>query len=318
MSTGGSVGVANPSVGGSSGLENQYVVDGVNITNGGYGALGSYFDRVRFARQGTPYDFMQEVQVKTGGYEAEFGQATGGVINVVTKSGSNAFRGSAFAYVRPHSLESALQYRPEHRGNRQHRRIAIERRRRHVGRTWACTTVCFFRRRSIPSGRRQPSLRRKAFHSMRSATSIATGASRTMRQREPGRSRRRHRFDASVFGDPATGPAGPQRSSALLNQTTSAYSSLEYGGHNQIVHYDGVLNRHFLVDASFGRALNRILETPAVNDWQIRDLRVTPRGSYRAVSASMKPATAATTGRSRPRRRTISVRAWRTSGALRF
>ena len=69
---------------------------------------------------------------------------------------------------------------------------------------------------------------------------------------------------------------GPQRSGALLNQTTSGYSSLEYGGHNQIVHYDGILSRHFLVDASFGRALNRIIETPSVDDWQIRDFRVTP------------------------------------------
>jgi hypothetical protein len=48
--------VANPSVGGSSGLENQYVVDGVNITNGGYGALGSYSivsDRPATARRMT-------------------------------------------------------------------------------------------------------------------------------------------------------------------------------------------------------------------------------------------------------------------------
>jgi hypothetical protein len=35
-------GRANPSIAGGSGLENQYVVDGVNITNSGYGALGSY------------------------------------------------------------------------------------------------------------------------------------------------------------------------------------------------------------------------------------------------------------------------------------
>ncbi|HEX7794160.1 MAG TPA: TonB-dependent receptor, partial [Vicinamibacterales bacterium] len=87
VSTGGNVGVANPSIEGSSGLENQYVVDGVNITNGGYGALGSYSVVFGSLGNGTPYDFMQEVQVKTGGYEAEFGQATGGVINVVTKSG---------------------------------------------------------------------------------------------------------------------------------------------------------------------------------------------------------------------------------------
>ena len=107
VSTGGAVGVANPSVEGSSGLENQYVVDGVNITNGGYGALGSYSIVFGSLGNGTPFDFMQEVQVKTGGYEAEFGQATGGVINVVTKSGSNALRGSAFGYARPLGLESS-------------------------------------------------------------------------------------------------------------------------------------------------------------------------------------------------------------------
>ena len=43
-------------------------------------------------------DFIQEVQVKSSGYNAEFGGATGGVINVITKSGSNAFRGSVGTY----------------------------------------------------------------------------------------------------------------------------------------------------------------------------------------------------------------------------
>jgi outer membrane receptor for ferrienterochelin and colicin len=106
VSSGGTIGSANPSVSGSSGLENQYVVDGVNITNGGYDALGSYSIIFGSLGNGTPYDFMQEVQVKTGGYEAEYGQATGGVINVVTKSGSNDLRGSAFGYARPTKLES--------------------------------------------------------------------------------------------------------------------------------------------------------------------------------------------------------------------
>jgi len=51
VSSSGTAGAANPSVSGSSGLENEYVVDGVNITNGGYGALRLVFDRLRFARQ---------------------------------------------------------------------------------------------------------------------------------------------------------------------------------------------------------------------------------------------------------------------------
>ncbi len=43
-------------------------------------------------------DFIQEVQVKSSGYNAEFGGATGGVINVISKSGTNAIRGSAGVY----------------------------------------------------------------------------------------------------------------------------------------------------------------------------------------------------------------------------
>lgn len=55
--------------------------------------------------QATPFDFVQEVQVKTGGYEAEFGQSMGGIVNVITKSGSNEVRGSGFAYFQPSAFE---------------------------------------------------------------------------------------------------------------------------------------------------------------------------------------------------------------------
>ena len=89
VSSSGTAGNANPSIAGGSGLDNQYVIDGVNVTNQGYGALGSYSIIFGSLGNATPFDFMQEVQVKTGGYEAEFGQSTGGVVNVITKSGSN-------------------------------------------------------------------------------------------------------------------------------------------------------------------------------------------------------------------------------------
>jgi hypothetical protein len=101
VSSSGSAGSANPSISGGSGLDNQYVVDGVNVTNQGYGALGSYSIIFGSLGNATPFDFIKEVQVKTGGYEAEFGQSTGGVINVVTKSGANNLRGSVFGYTRP-------------------------------------------------------------------------------------------------------------------------------------------------------------------------------------------------------------------------
>ena len=43
-------------------------------------------------------EFVQEVEVKTGGYQAEYGRALGGVVNVITKSGGNEFHGDAFVY----------------------------------------------------------------------------------------------------------------------------------------------------------------------------------------------------------------------------
>ena len=61
------------------------------MTNTGYGGLGSYSGTFGSLGNATPYDFVKEIQVKTGGYEAEFGQATGGVVNVVTKSGTTSF-----------------------------------------------------------------------------------------------------------------------------------------------------------------------------------------------------------------------------------
>src|SRR5262249_50529173 len=105
VSSSGSAGQANPSISGGSGLENQYAVDGVSVTHQGYGALGSYSIVFGSLGNATPFDFVKEVQVKTGGYEAEFGQATGGVVNVVTKSGSNDLRGSVFGYARPTKTE---------------------------------------------------------------------------------------------------------------------------------------------------------------------------------------------------------------------
>ncbi|HEX8000168.1 MAG TPA: TonB-dependent receptor, partial [Pyrinomonadaceae bacterium] len=43
-------------------------------------------------------EFVQEVEIKTGAYGAEYGKSTGGIFNVITKSGGNEFRGDAFGY----------------------------------------------------------------------------------------------------------------------------------------------------------------------------------------------------------------------------
>ena len=66
---------------------------------------------------------------------------------------------------------------------------------------------------------------------------------------------------------PRTGPWARNVSKSLLRPTTAGFSEIvHYGGHNQTIHYDDVLGSNFLVEASLSRALNRIQETPSVND----------------------------------------------------
>ncbi|HEY5934038.1 MAG TPA: TonB-dependent receptor [Kofleriaceae bacterium] len=82
------------SIGGATSAENVYVVEGINTTDTGFGGISSNL----------PNEFIAETEVITGGYNAEFGRATGGIVNVVTKSGSNQFKGSVFGYYRPGAL----------------------------------------------------------------------------------------------------------------------------------------------------------------------------------------------------------------------
>ncbi len=84
---------------GSSSLENQYVVDGVNTTGLTYGTVGSPVIN----------DFIEEIEIITGGYNAEYGRATGGIVNVVTKSGSNDLKGSVFGYWQPGQLTAEAE-----------------------------------------------------------------------------------------------------------------------------------------------------------------------------------------------------------------
>lgn len=78
----------DPSVAGSSALENNYIFDGVITNDPAFGASGSNL----------PIDFVQEVEIKTGAFGAEYGKATGGIFNVITKKGTNEFRGDVFAF----------------------------------------------------------------------------------------------------------------------------------------------------------------------------------------------------------------------------
>jgi len=86
------------SFGGASVAENAYFINGFNVTNFRNGLGGST----------VPFEFYKEFQIKTGGYGAEFGRSLGGVINTVTKRGTNKWQIGGNVYYAPDHLASHL------------------------------------------------------------------------------------------------------------------------------------------------------------------------------------------------------------------
>jgi hypothetical protein len=75
-------------ISGSTGPANAYFIDGVNTTDPYTASFSTNL----------PYNFIREIEIKTGGYEAEYGRSLGGIINVVTPAGSNEFHGQVFGF----------------------------------------------------------------------------------------------------------------------------------------------------------------------------------------------------------------------------
>ena len=88
---------------GISGLYNQNYVDGANNNQ-------MLFSEARGRASGAPYvyslDSIKEFQAETSNYSVEFGQAAGGQVNAITKSGTNAFHGDLFYYLRYPALNA--------------------------------------------------------------------------------------------------------------------------------------------------------------------------------------------------------------------
>jgi hypothetical protein len=89
-------------IGGQRGRSTQVNVDGADFTD----------NSINAARSTVSMEAVQEYQVATNSYTAEFGRATGGVINVVTKRGTNEWHGSAFAFIRDKSIQSDNFFSP--------------------------------------------------------------------------------------------------------------------------------------------------------------------------------------------------------------
>ncbi|HXE74573.1 MAG TPA: carboxypeptidase regulatory-like domain-containing protein [Candidatus Xenobia bacterium] len=91
-------------LGGQMGEYTGLIIDGVDNRNSFF---GEWFGSLETKNFTFPQDAIQEFQVREGGFSAEFGHATGGLINVVTKSGGNEFHGTAHWLFQTNSLTSS-------------------------------------------------------------------------------------------------------------------------------------------------------------------------------------------------------------------
>jgi hypothetical protein len=268
-------GSANPSIGGASGLENNFIIDGVNASNAGFGAIGSYSRNHGSLGSGVTSDFIKETQVKTGGYEAEYGQASGGVVNVVTRSGGNEFHGAVFGYIQPPGLESSYKQLDTANGtvntaSHQDADLGIS-----VGGPLMKDQLFFFGTfnpswntltRTAPTGFPLESLgevdRVRKTYSYAGKLTWQAGSN--------------HRFDASFFGDPSKADNGPQTADALATSAATRFSAIDYGGHSQSLRYDGIMTPSWLVEAQVGHITNKFHESPEIDEWNVSDRRVVP------------------------------------------
>jgi Carboxypeptidase regulatory-like domain/TonB dependent receptor len=85
------------SVAGGSDSENSYLVEGQETADLAGG----------FSHTNVPFDFIQEVQIKSSGIEAEHGGSLGGVVNVIMKKGTNDYHGSAFMQFENQGLDGS-------------------------------------------------------------------------------------------------------------------------------------------------------------------------------------------------------------------
>jgi len=79
---------------GGTGADNAFYIDGVNVTDPFNSATATKL----------PFNFVKEIQVMQNGFEAQYGKSMGGIVNVITYSGTNTFEADAFAFLTSEAL----------------------------------------------------------------------------------------------------------------------------------------------------------------------------------------------------------------------
>ena len=289
----------NPSIGGASGLENLYVVDGVTITDQAFGSIGTYNRYHGSLGTGINLAFIKEVNVKTTAFQPEYGKAMGGIVQIVTKSGSNNYHGAIGLYFGPGAFyASRYQYyqfgyqqiTPSSTLSSPQYDIAAE-----FG-----GYVPHFRDKLFFFGAFDPALtENENFANPLSTVTFAHGVYSYNTTTLSWAGKLTYKLgssttiEASAFGDPAKHNTVPNTLST--NIPLSVSSSYRYGSTDSIARVTTAITSTWLVDAAYAYNHNSFREVPAVNQYGITDASrsalPTPLGNVVSGFGAFEPST---------------------------
>jgi hypothetical protein len=281
-------GAANPSIAGGSALDNLYIADGVNITDSAFGGLGTFTRVYGSLGTGINTSFIKEVQIKTGGFEPQYGQSQGGIINIITQSGGNEYHGAVYGFMRPDAFEATRKQRDHFSVNKVGEILAEEQFDAGVdvgGYVPGLRDNLFFFGSFNPTVRKQ----------------IVIGAEGSGIRTLLGEHNRRYRtynyafktdynvnanhaFAFSIFGDPTR--TNKTSFNTLNVDNASAQSAFVFGTRNMALRYNGSLTPTWTLSSSWSWGKNTFDETGFDDIYNVVDLTQTgglpgQRGSYR-------------------------------------
>lgn len=272
VADGGGTGRANPSISGSSGLENVYIIDGINTTDSGYGSFGVWSNAYGSMGTGVNFDFVKEVQVKTGGFEAQYGQALGGVVNVVTHSGTNNLHGAVYTYLQPGGAQAEFKQPNDYPRVSDPLTETVGRNAYDVGFNIGGPIV---KNKAFWYGAFNPSWSERLRQGPKGFGSRNAGP-------QPFKTRNynwvgkltydltdNHHLEGTAFGDPSKDPMGSHRS--LVRNDVDNRSENTYGTRNWAVKYNGLWTSSTLFNASFSWNHTEFTETPEKELFLIRN-----------------------------------------------
>ena len=269
-------GAENPAISGGTGLENAYIADGVLLNDAAFGGLGVYQRRYGALGVGINASFVKEVQVSTAAFGAQYGHSTGGVINMVTKSGGNAYHGVVGGYFQERGMGALYANQDDF-----HVTTKIGRQLQKGGNEGDFElggyVPGFLKNHLFFFGAFNPTWNQSWVQPVpgsglysetsglidRKATIWDYSAKVTLQLNS------NNQIEASVFGDPTH--TNPSSFNTLNVDNDSANSSQVYGSRNLAVRYNGTFGSSFVVDAAFTMNWNRFSEDLAANVPEILD-----------------------------------------------